>query len=102
MAELGKNRDAGSCPADFRRGDEEDHLHHSSWVPTSGQPGASDALLAAVGVTGPPGCQAEEPGSENQSSHGSSNPRSDTGGIEPDAGNVEAQQRPTEQILRQI
>lgn len=61
-----------------------------------------DALLAAAGETGPPSCQAEELGSENQSSHGSSNPRFDTEGIEPDAGNVEAQQRSTEQILRQI
>lgn len=54
LAELGKDRDAGSCPANFRGGDEEDHLHHSYRVPASGQQGTSDALLAAVGETDPP------------------------------------------------
>lgn len=86
--ELGQGRHAGGQPADLRGGDEEDLHHRSWWVPAGGQPGAGDALLPAAGEAGPPWGQAEGPGSENRASRGSSDPSSDTEGLQPDEGNT--------------
>lgn len=50
---LARPRDPGGWPADRRGGGEEDHLHHTPWVPARGQPMHFFQLL--VGLVVPEG-----------------------------------------------
>ena len=86
--ELGEGGGAEGWPADLSSGDEEDRIHHSRWAPAGGQLSAASTLLPAAGKAAPPRGQAERPSPQNQPSHGSSGLSSDTGGPEPDAGNM--------------
>lgn len=83
---LARPRDPGGWPADRRGGWRWGGAFPSRSMGPS--QGPADALFPVAGGAGRPWGRAEGPGSAHRTSPGSSHPSSDTGGLEPDAGNT--------------